>query len=82
MELSGRVVKQGYLAKQVCLPWSGEEAERQDCPQRTGRAELAREHEQSAGSANAGGPWQVQGERQTLLAHKAQARGWPGKRDT
>ena len=47
MELSGTVVKQGYLAKQVWydLPWSREEVDspqprgRQEPPQRVGRAE-------------------------------------------
>lgn len=37
MELSGTVVKQGYLAKQVCLSWRGRWTE---CPQRVGGAEL------------------------------------------
>ena len=47
MELSGTVVKQGYLAKQVWYspPWSWEEVDspeprgRQEPPQRVGRAE-------------------------------------------
>ena len=45
MELSGTVVKQGYLAKQVWEPWSREEVDspgprgRREPPQRVGRAE-------------------------------------------
>lgn len=90
VELSGTVVKQGYLAKQVWPSWSGEQMGssqargRQESLQRAGRAETARgtDYQQNLLKSGSSGSHreQIKGHaRVHSRIHEPQTRGRSGK---